>query len=343
MVFAAFGFTLALTTALPPAAAVQLPDAASAQVAGRVVDAISRAPIAGATVTLTPLPPPPWPLTSSAVTDADGNFVFQRLRPGEYLIDAQKTGFARMTDRSGVPTIAVSAGQSVTDVEMALHGAAVIAGRILDASGGPPPLLKVVALTQWRRPDGRPLPIPKATAQTNTLGEFRLENLGDGDYIVLAVPPPPAGLPTPAEALAPTYYPRSPSSDTAHVFSIVAGQVVDNVEFSLLLLTAHEVSGVVVDEAGSGVADAVVTLVADPTMGVLTPATAQTDNDGAFRLSGVISGPYRLTIETRAPSPHRTAGFGGSGSVIGVVLAAPLQITVGDTDVTGLRIVLSSR
>jgi hypothetical protein len=124
--------------------------------------------------------------------------------------------------------------------------------------------------------------------------------------------------------------------------------VVDDLQFSLLLLAAHEVSGVVVDQTGSAVAGAVVVLMPDPTMGVLAAAgTGQTDHTGAFRINGVVSGTYRLMAGTGGPpvaqsAPNRSGGVGTIGGVF-FGAAAPLQITVGDTDVTGLRIVLPSR
>jgi hypothetical protein len=110
----------------------------------------------------------------------------------------------------------------------------------------------------------------------------------------------------------------------------------------MLMLPPHEVSGVVVDEAGSPVAGVYVVLMADSTTGGPgRPATGQTDQNGAFRFGGIVSGTYRLIAETRGRRVARS-GPNLSGATGGVFLgaAAPRQIAVGDTDVTGLRLVL---
>ncbi|MGH2400549.1 MAG: carboxypeptidase-like regulatory domain-containing protein, partial [bacterium] len=112
MSFVALGLYLASWMASPQPFAVQLAAAPDARVAGRVVDAISRAPIRGATVMLIPVMQlPSSPAPRGTITDADGNFIFHRLRPGRYRIDAQKPGVAWSTAQ----TIDVAAGQSVTE------------------------------------------------------------------------------------------------------------------------------------------------------------------------------------------------------------------------------------
>ena len=149
-------------------------------------------------------------------------------------------------------------------------------------------------------------------------------------------------------ALAPTYYPGTRDRETAQVLTVAAGQVVDDLRFSLVLLPAHEVSGVVIDEAGLRLAGIVVLLMSDPTEGgTAMPATGQTDQDGAFRIGGIVSGTYHVTAAAGRPSVARggSAGSPGVAAVGGVLVGAeaPVEITVGDTDVTGIRIVVPTR
>ena len=195
---------------------------------------------------------PAGAINTTAITDANGEFSIQPLPRGRYRIYVRKTGFAREPDASTAQTIDVGAGQSVTDVELALQAGASIAGRILDANGRPAPLLTVSAL---RQPTGRDMTTVVTTApmaQTNDRGEFRLDDLDAGNYLVIAAPyPRPFAPPRPrAMALAPTYYPGTRDSQTAEVITVAAGQAVDDLQFSLILLPAREVSGVVIDEAG---------------------------------------------------------------------------------------------
>lgn len=149
-------------------------------------------------------------------------------------------------------------------------------------------------------------------------------------------------------ASAPTYYPGTRDRETAQVLTVAAGQVVGDLRFSLVLLPAHEVSGVVIDEAGLPLAGMIVLLTSDPTEGgTATPATGQTDQDGAFRIGGIVSGSYHVRAAAGRPpvAGGRSAGSPGVAAVGGVLLsaAAPVEITVGDADVTGLRIVVPTR
>jgi hypothetical protein len=101
--------------------------ASGGQVAGRVIDGISRTTLAGATVILAPTMFPTGaggPLQS--VTNANGEFVFERLVPGRYRLQAQKTGFAPLAGPFEERAIDVPAGQSITGLELALPPGASI-------------------------------------------------------------------------------------------------------------------------------------------------------------------------------------------------------------------------
>jgi hypothetical protein len=99
------------------------------------------------------------------------------------------------------------------------------------------------------------------------------------------------------------------------MLTVVAGQIVDDLRFSLVRLPAHEVSGVVTDEAGVPLAGIIVWLVSDPMeVGTATPATGQTDQDGAFRLGGIVSGSYHVRAAGGRP-PVAAGGSPGSPGV----------------------------
>jgi hypothetical protein len=131
------GLSFGLYMAAPQPVAVRPAVTLDAKVAGRVVDGVSRRPIADATVMLVPTVHqfPAGAINTTAITDANGKFSIQPLPSGRYRVYVRKTGFARVPDASNAQTIDVGAGQSVTDIELALHAGATIAGRILDASG----------------------------------------------------------------------------------------------------------------------------------------------------------------------------------------------------------------
>jgi Carboxypeptidase regulatory-like domain len=336
-----------------------------AQIVGQVIEAESRAPVPDAIVILTlVLPALPAAATGGfqAITDTNGRFVVQGLFAGRYQLQVQKSGFAPLTDPIVARTIDVAAGQSITGLELTLRNAAVIAGRIIDANRHPLFGLSVSALRQTVGPDGRSIAITAQRAETNESGEFRFATLSEGNYLVIAAPgpQPPFTAVVSETVLAPTYYPGTPDTDAAQLITLVSGQTVSGLQFTMVSRAAHRVSGVVVDEAGTPLVRTLVMLMIDPQKGgSATPATGLSDENGRFQIGGIVEGTYR--VMTGTPSGRAASVLGGSGGVPAGVTggvfvagtttgpssshgttAASLEITVGNTDVTDLKIVVSS-
>ena len=270
-----------------------------------------------------------------------------------------------------------------------------IAGRIVTDSSEPVPWIVVSALKQDTDAAGRVMARTAAMTQTNELGEFRLAGLSPGNYVVIAAPqpPPPFGPPPrPAGALVPvpTYYPGTASTDAAQIITIASGQLVSDLQFSMASTPSYNVTGVVLDEAGSPLSSVVVTLMIDVgSGGIGAPMTGRSDDHGTFHLSGVAPGSYRLLAGT----PMMTTTREGSTTIVGLVgggvavtggvfvggpgvsatggpstgapgvggpgvlpptgrpttvatptmISTPIDVTVGNNDVAGLRLVVSSR
>jgi 5-hydroxyisourate hydrolase-like protein (transthyretin family) len=161
--------------------------AAGADITGRVIDGISGAPVAEVTVTLLPTMFPAAAVSAlEAVTDADGSFAFHRLAPGRYRIQAQKMGFAAFAGPFDEHTLDVAAGQSIAGLELALRPGGTLTGRIVGANGGPVAGLTVSALRLATGPGGQP--VTAQMAQTSERGEFQLNNLPEGQYVIIACP-----------------------------------------------------------------------------------------------------------------------------------------------------------
>ena len=169
------------------------------QITGRVIDADSKAPIAGVRVQLGQMRPPTQgsfipPVVST--TDEQGLFTFSFVTPGRVRLTAQKQGY--VFEPRDASVVDVVANQMFT-VELTLRRGGVLAGRILDERGEPLSDMRVAALR--RMPDrgnrvmfaGGPM---GPGGSTNDLGEFRLAGLAPGEYTITATPMPgPMGGP----------------------------------------------------------------------------------------------------------------------------------------------------
>ncbi len=94
-----------------------------------------------------------------------------------------------MTDAA---VLDVNSGQTITGLAFALKKGGVIAGRIVDARGEP---LQEITVAALRSPSSGDERTPGAgrtrqMAQTDDRGEFRLADLAEGRYVVIATPGP---------------------------------------------------------------------------------------------------------------------------------------------------------
>jgi hypothetical protein len=343
--------------------------AAAGRISGRVTAEGGNTPLAGARIMLFPAGRPTGPIGMSQVlTDQSGRFVFEQVAAGDYRVDVQKAGFVPFfSPTQPLPTITVAAGQSLDNVDFRLQKGGAITGRVLEGNGEPMPDARIVAMR--RAPSSAPVPAPvQAGQQTNDLGEFRVSGLAPGEYFIAAMPRGvspfggPAVAPTPAgtahTTAATTFYPGTTDQGAAQAIVVAPGGEVGNIVFTMQTAPAFSVSGIVVDESGSPIAHALVTLLGDPRSGMFGPAGhAQSQDDGRFVIGEVPAGSYRVTasIMTIGGGTGRSnVGSGGSvawsSGVSGGVSGGFVTLTPGgpinpptnvvvDADVENVRVV----
>jgi protocatechuate 3,4-dioxygenase beta subunit len=320
LTFVALAFTLTLQAAVPQPAAVS----------GTVFEPGSSMPVAGAQVTLMSLAfrpqpgRPPEPLVT--VTDQNGQYRFDALEPGRYRVSAQKAGFASMLG-PGLPEMTLTAGERRTELNVTIQRGAAVVGRVLDENGEPIANANVMA---WRRPpilNGAAAParlglIPAgAVAQTNDLGEFRLFGLAPGDVYVQANSRPDFGRSASPRStvLLATYFPGTADVVGAMPIALVAGQTSGEITINMVSAPAFQVTGIVTDEGGRPVGNALVRLVierapGDPPMPFRGGMqSARSDNVGRFTIGGVVNGSYTLIAIAPVLLSTRDAAPGGSG------------------------------
>jgi hypothetical protein len=338
---ARFGLCLTLMLGLASSSvAAQVRDP-NARARGRVLDAATNAPIAGARVVFafrgrTRL---------EATTDETGRYAFAELEPGPYRLTVQKAGYAA-PDPATLPAFWLLAGQTLDVATVSLQRTGAIAGRILDPAGEPLVDINVRAV----RPGGAPDP-RASVSRTNDLGEFRVFGLMPGDYVIAASPQPFGldALPASTALVPSTFFPGTADPASAQVLAVSGGQTVAGIEFRVVTAPTFKVSGVIVDELGAPVPGAQVTLVADvrATGGASGRiGDARSDAAGRFVIDNVASGPYYATaiVMTNSAGIDSASPQGGAGGVPGSAAGSmPVQVIVADANVEGVSIVIERR
>jgi protocatechuate 3,4-dioxygenase beta subunit len=319
--------------------------AGGAQVAGRVIDADSNAPIAGARVSLFPVIRPATPMTLAipavATTDENGRFVLEAVAAGRFRVTVQKQGFA--FEPANAQVVDVRAGQATT-VDLFLRRGGALTGRILDERGEPLSDIRVSAMRRLASRGDRAAVMGGPGSVTNDLGEFRIAGLAAGEYVVMAAgqlqSPFTAAATAGGMTWAPTYYPGTINQAEAQSVSVAQADTVAGLDFRLIAAPAFRVAGIAVDESGKPVADAMITLApATPRSqgGFVPPLMGRSNADGTFAIGGVMAGRYVVT----ANLVIRTAsGASTVFSMRGPNSAADMQIEVDDANVTGLKVVV---
>jgi Carboxypeptidase regulatory-like domain len=329
------------------------------RLAGRVVDAASQKPIAGARVTAMQIAEtqlgtyggPPI----ETLTDDEGRFAFEGLPTAVFQLEAKKNGFASWPEPMAGRTFHVTNGQTMS-VDIALKKGAVLTGRVIDSRGEPLAEMMIMVLrTGGDQPDA--FPFMQGNNHTNDLGEFRVANLAEGPYVLMAVPQPREPFAQQARsttAMAPTYYPSTTDRQAAQKVEARAGETAEGLQITMVVAEAFQISGTVVDAAGKPAGGAMVSLMSERMLIPFMPSMVTAQPDGTFRITGVLPGDYRLMATASTGDFFGGGSFevaslgGGIGAVSSgfslsgaddSIQAPGVRVTVGDADVGGLRIV----
>jgi len=181
-----------------PSPSNQAPLTPTALIVGRVVDASSGRPVAGAIVSLnggvglTPAtaadPRNLGNTRARAMTNASGQFVFRRLLEGRFVLTATKPGYAegaygRRKPGGSQGSLVLALGERAGDVVIPMWRNGSITGSVVDEAGEP--LMGVqVRVFSRRYVAGRPRLTQGPTVQTDDRGVYRVASLVPGEYLV---------------------------------------------------------------------------------------------------------------------------------------------------------------
>lgn len=292
------GYLLALPILLVASLAAQATPSAQAtgQISGRVLDDATYQPLANARVFLYPDPFPVGGRLDSTMTNQDGDFSFTAIQPGSYRLGANKLGFFS-TPGVGMPVVTLGGSGEQVNIDVIMSKGGVLAVRVLDQSGRPLKhiwvgALRVVGLAELEQA------IPSvATAQTNDVGEYRVQSLQPGQHVIVANPGhgpigPAAGGVTDSR----TYFPGTLDFAKAQRVTIGPAQTVAGLDFQMVAAPTFEVSGIAVDYAGRALAGALVAIDADWSLFGGPKGSSRTDLEGHFRIPRIAGGSYMLTV-----------------------------------------------
>jgi hypothetical protein len=285
----------------------------------------------------------------SASTDSGGKFSIGNIPPGKYWLSLQKQGFYWSDDNAkgtGAQRTVLSLQPGEHHDKLLFHMTAggVITGKITDLEGEPIRWATMKALKMTRGGGKRSFK-PVRTVQTNDIGEYRLYDLPPGNYFVTAEPGVNVlddmnGEGAEAtryadwmqqqqqpERLAPSYYPGNPDAGAAISLGVRPGDET-RADFMMQAVKAVRVSGRITphDKKEGSVSLILLAKDYDYRNTDLSPGETVSDDEGAFKFTGVAPGSYYLlAYHMERDSPKQ----------------AVREINIGGDDVDGVELTMT--
>jgi protocatechuate 3,4-dioxygenase beta subunit len=276
--------------------------ASNSVISGKVADE-SGQPLVGAFIDITPpgrTDDGVWPIWAYGVTDSSGNYAIANLPAGEYIVHAQywenysfgEQWYQNAARREEATPVKVEESQKVGDIDFTLklhpmYGS--IYGRVTADADGSPIARAYLEISPVNRDylRGAPIAFWNWNTTTNERGEYRLDFLPEGEYLVAVY----------ANG-AFEYFKDAVVAEQATPVKVVGG---DSVSVNFGLTPRNEgtgvISGVVTDEWNNGPLP-IALVIARPTATYLAwPQsemffTAVTNPDGSYNMAGLAPGEY---------------------------------------------------
>ena len=167
----------------------------------------------------------------------------------------------------------------------------------------------------------------RLVAVTNRRGEYRLINVPEGRYYVVALPQMPRVRPADRRGFAVTYYPSAVDHSESREVTVRGGEPIE-ADIRLIPARVSVISGVAIGSNGRPLSNGIIQLGYGAPLYGVGGTTLPIGRDGSFASPALGPGAYSL---------QTTDGQGAMAGVANPVMSGA-RITVADDDISGVRL-----
>jgi protocatechuate 3,4-dioxygenase beta subunit len=283
----------------------------AARIYGAVSSAQDRRPLGYARVTLSGRE------RREAWTDKNGNYRFEHLAFGRYVLIVHRAGFADLESGQSAPfepgrSILVRQEDPAYKADFNLPAGAILTGRIVDPAGDPISDA-IIKILRYEYDTGelvlRTVKTGADVWRSDEEGHFRIVGIPPGSYLVSAVMNGGSGGRILTQApYSETYFPGTPYLERAGLIDLASGRTT-TISLALRLSKRTTIRGQLFDSAGARVTDRAALIRITKLSGSVVIGTTEVANDGSFSLD--IEGSSSPCTITALVS--RGKAFGGDG------------------------------
>ncbi|MFL6465963.1 MAG: collagen binding domain-containing protein [Bryobacteraceae bacterium] len=286
------------------------------KITGTVVNSATGEPIGRAVVVIN------GSMSQRVFTDGSGRFEMSDVPEGQIVVNAQRPGFLSR-EMTGHQSPIITVGPATPPIQVKLIPEGTIRGKVTNNEGEPLENVGVQVMSQQIN-NGRKNWLPRGGTQTDENGEYQIEDLAPGQYILHTstyVLSPAASVTENSpvnDTCPPQYFPSASEEDNAQPIDIQAGQMAE-ADFRLSPVPSYNVSGIVSGPENTNVS------CQDANGNPL--GSGQIDHrTGRFKLLHVPSGSCTLTFQGQ-----------GSQEANFKTYFAEQAITIGSSDLSGIQ------
>lgn len=224
----------------------------------------------------------------AVLTQRDGSFKLEAIAPGRYRVEVEHPAYSRKWKAAlkSPRMVEVNDKTDVRDLLYRLVALGVLAGRVVDEDRGP---MRGAAVMALRRHEEKGIILWQQAAVTKTddRGEYRLDGLESGEYVLMAA----AQRERAPKQAALTFFPRGQRIEEAAVLAIAPGEIREGLEMTAQLEAVRAVRGKVDLDQGEAQVSLIVGGLGDA---VGLSFSSQGTRRGEFEFKDLPGGEYLL-------------------------------------------------